>query len=355
MEYHLRKDWPAPNFPEFILNNLPVGLLTVDAGLRITYFNPAAEQITGYRSREVLGRYCGEVLKGGQCQLNCPLRTVLTSNHESVSLETTIKPKNGRSLPVRLRTAAMFDENGRLIGALEAFSDISDLKKYEQERTRTLSIFAHDMKNPLISIAGFVNRLLDGKAGELTDRQRKYLEVILVEAVQIQALAFDFLDVARLGLDGSSLAREDVDLLKMLREAAREFEQKAEAAGLKLTANLDPGLPVIRADGRRLRRAVGNLLDNAIKYSGQGEVLLEAVFQGPAQVKISVLDQGPGLSAEDLDSIFDSFQRGSAAPGHEGTGLGLAAVKSIVEAHHGRIEAGNRENGGAKFIVTLTL
>ena len=353
MQYQEHTNWPSPHFPEFILHHLPVGLLTVDADLRITYFNPTAEQITGYSLDDAQGRFCGDLLKGGQCRQSCPLRTVLNRSKDSVTLETTIRMKSGQTLPVRLRTAAMFDGNGHLIGALEAFSDISELKQYELERTRTLSIFAHDMKNPLLSIAGFVSRLLEGKAGDLTDRQRKYLEVVHDEAKQIQSLASDFLDVARLGREGASLAWEVVDLVEALRETSREFEQRAEAAGMTLTTDIDTGLPSMKGDRRRLRRAIGNLLDNALKYAEHGEVRLEAGPSGPDRLRISVLDQGPGLTAKDLESIFESFQRGSAAAGKEGTGLGLAAVKSIAEAHYGRLEARNRDDGGAEFTITL--
>ena len=355
MAHEIEKEWPAPDFPEFILHHLPVGLFTVDANLRITYFNPEAEQITGYRREEVIGMFCGAAFKGGQCRLSCPLRTVLTKQKASVSMETTIQVKSGQILPVRLRTAAMFDQSGNMIGALEAFSDISELKNYERERTQTLSIFAHDMKTPLISISGFVKRLLEGKAGELSDRQRKYIEVIRNETTQIQSLAMDFLDVARLDHEGVSLAWGEVNLEDVMRSVATEYEQRAEAKGMTLVAEITSNLPLIKGDAHRLRRAVTNLLDNALKYSERGEVQLIVGRKDPESVEIRVLDQGPGLSSEDLESIFGSFQRGTAAKGKEGTGLGLTAVKRIAESHHGGISAGNRNGGGAEFILTIPL
>jgi PAS domain S-box-containing protein len=355
MASEIKTKWPTPDFPEFILRHLPIGLLTVDADLRITSFNPGAEQITGYNREEVLGRYCGEVLQGGQCQRSCPLRTVLNREKESVSLETTILIKSGQTLPVRLRTAAMFNRDGKMIGALEAFSDISEIKQYERDRTQTLSIFAHDMKTPLIAISGFVGRLLEGKAGDLNDGQKKYLEVIQAEVEQITALALDFLDVARLGHEGAALVWDEVSLEDIIRDTAVEYEQKADVKGMIFKAEIEPDLPHIKGDAHRIRRAVTNLLDNALKYSEQGEVRLVLRRKDAESLEIRVLDQGPGLSEEDIKTIFDSFQRGSAAHGKEGTGLGLTAVKRIAEAHYGSVFAGNRDEGGAEFIIILPL
>jgi two-component system sensor histidine kinase KdpD len=92
-----------------------------------------------------------------------------------------------------------------------------------------------------------------------------------------------------------------------------------------------------------------------LKYSEHGEVRLVLGRKDSETLEIRVLDQGPGLSAEDIKTIFGTFQRGSAAHGKEGTGLGLAAVKRIAEAHYGSVYAGNRESGGAEFIITLPL
>jgi PAS domain S-box-containing protein len=185
MTFEANIKWPAPHFPEFVLHHLPSGLATVDANLHITYFNPSAERITGYKRAEAVGRYCGQVLQGGQCRFSCPLRTVLNREKTSVTVETTIQTKDGRTLSVNLRTAAMFDEGGALIGALESFSDISHIKKLEAERAQTLSIFAHDMKAPLISIEGFANRLIAGKAGQLNDKQKKYLNMVQTQSRQV--------------------------------------------------------------------------------------------------------------------------------------------------------------------------
>ena len=165
-------------FYRFIIDSLPSAVLTVNADLKIIGFNPWAEKITGYSAKEALGQYCGEILQGGRCHAHCPLRTVL-NGHRAVSLvETTIVNKWGETIPVRINTAGLFDDNDHLIGGVESFQDISYLKTLEREKDNLISMFAHDMKSSLTIIGGFVLRLLK-KARQIDDeKQKKYLGII---------------------------------------------------------------------------------------------------------------------------------------------------------------------------------
>jgi PAS domain S-box-containing protein len=345
--------WPGPEWPQFILNHLPTGVLTVDSHFKVNYMNPMAEQLTGRSKDDSLGQHCGSVLRGGLCSKDCPLRKVMSQERNSVTVETIINQAGGRVIPVSLRIAAMYDQEGKLVGAVELFADISHVKRLEAERAQTLSLFAHDMKSPLIAVGGLVERLLEGRAGELDAKQLHYLSIINDQIKRVQSMALDFLDTARLGKEGPELVTTPVDLNQLLAGLAVEYAERAKGAGLELVLELDPSLPKVQADPQRLTRVFTNLLDNAIKYSAQGRVRLEASSSAPGQVVIQVSDQGPGLDPEDLAGLFTPFFRGSAAQGVEGTGLGLAAVKAIVEAHGGGIRAENRGGRGARFTVSL--
>jgi len=345
--------WPSPDWPEFILNHLPIAVLTVDSDLRITYFNPMTEKLTGYKTGEALGRYCGQILRGGHCARDCPLRCSLDQTHETSMVETTIQTKNGEEVAVQLQTAAMFDSQGRLVGAVEAFSDIRDLKALETEKARTLSLFAHDMKSPLMAVSGFLSRLLAGKAGELSDKQREYLRAVTEGVSRVQTLVLDFLDVARMEGGHFELVTEPTDLADLLAGLKEVFNELTWESDLEFSLEIDGPLPRIQADRQRLGRAFTNLLDNAAKYAQQGVVTLRARPLEPGRVLIQVEDQGPGLSEQDLQGLFQPFFRGRAARNAEGTGLGLAAVRGIIEAHGGAVTAENRTDGGARFSVIL--
>jgi len=155
-----KKDFQDVAFYRFVIDSLPTAVLTVNGDLKISGFNPWAEKITGYSKKEALGKYCGEILQGGMCLANCPLKTAM-NGHKPVSLvETTIVNKWEETIPVRINTAGLFDDNDRLIGAVESFHDISRLKSLEREKGNLISMFAHDMKSSLTIIGGFVIRLL---------------------------------------------------------------------------------------------------------------------------------------------------------------------------------------------------
>ena len=346
---------PGSKWADFILQNIPVGVLTVDASMRVTYFNPQAERITGHLAVEAVGSSCGRLLRGGECDRNCPLRTVLSLERHALNKRTSITHKDGRVIPVNLRIAAMFGQNGELVGAVEAFADISRLVGLEEERARTLSMFAHDMKSPLTSAAGFLKRLEQGKAGELSQKQHKYLSIALADLTRVYSLALDFLDTARLEHGAGELRLSPVDLDQILSELAREFAERHVDESLQFDYRAQRPLPVVMADSARITRTINNLLDNARKYAGGGHIELKAGVIDHDSVWVEVLDQGPGLSKQDLAGLFKPFHRGSASLGTEGTGLGLAAAKAVAEAHGGSIRAENRPSGGARFVLSLPL
>lgn len=338
---------------QFIIESLPIGVISVDSNLRITHINAYASELTGWSPAEAKGNFCGQVMRGSKCGKDCPLRSVLSKEKTMINLRATMNSKHGKIIPIRLRTVGLYDDEGKLLGAVEAFFDISDVVALEEERRQTLSFFAHDMKSPLMSTSVVLNRLSQGKAGPLSEKQKSYVDILQSDLVRVQSLVMDFLDVVRLRGEKTKLITASWDMAENLEQIAPAYRALAEEKGLGFTVDIASGLPALEVDGHRLTRALGNLLDNAVKYSKKGTVELKAGPAGHGWVEISICDQGPGLSQEDLESLFKPFYRGSAASGTEGTGLGLAAVKAIAEVHGGNIEALPRENGGVCFNITL--
>jgi two-component system phosphate regulon sensor histidine kinase PhoR len=340
-------------FYKFVIQSLPVAVVTVNSELKITGFNAWAEGLTGYSAGEALGLYCGRVLQGGMCHIECPLKTVLNRQDPIVRIETTIQDKRGEIIPVRMSTAALLDEEGRLIGGLEAFQDISQLKALEREKANLLSMLAHDMKSPLIAIQGFVLRLLaqDSEISEV--KQEQYLEIIRSEAGKLESLIDDFLEFSRLQTGKLNLNFSATSLDKELLELYKAYQPRAVQSGITLELENRESLPIIEADAARLRRVFANLLDNALKFStGKGTVTI-STEQTDAEVRVSIVDEGIGIDDRDLLYIFDSFQRGRDASEKEGFGLGLAGVKTIVEGHEGRVLVESQRGKGSVFTVIL--
>ena len=338
---------------KFIVESVPSGIITVDQDLRITGFNPWAERLTGYSAQEAVGTFCGGILKGGMCDSRCPLRMALTDRKPMFLMETTIRTKAGETIPVRMNVAALFDENGDLIGGVESFQDISTLKAMERERNNLISALAHDMKSSLGIIGGFVLRLL--RKADTVDRQKgqRYLEIIRDESEKLEKLISDFLELARLQAGKLTLNVSAISLDKELIELCEAYEPKIARAGLALKLENEISLPPIDADARQMRRVFTNILDNAVKFSPKGGSIMVTTGNAESDVFVRIRDQGVGIASEELPYIFDAFHRSGTRTKTEGFGLGLAAVKAIVEAHGGKVLVESELGKGSTFTVLL--
>jgi two-component system phosphate regulon sensor histidine kinase PhoR len=347
------EDIAGPSFYRFVIDSLPTAVLTVNADLKITGFNPWAEHLTGYRAAEAIGHYCGDILKGGMCEARCPLRTVL-KGHKPLSLvETTVQDKWGENIPVRMNTAGLFDDLGKLIGGVESFQDISRLKILEREKTHLISMFAHDMKSSLSIIGGFALRLL--KEPIILDDQKtgKYIDVIRKESLKLECLVDDFLEFSRLQTGKLKFDFGPSFLDKELMELVEAYQVKASESEIHLELQNEEALPIIHADANRLRRVFTNLLDNALKFSRKGGNITIRTQENEDDVTITIKDEGAGIDNSDLPFIFDSFFRGDGAGEKAGFGLGLAGVKAIVEGHGGRVFVDSEVGKGSVFTVVL--
>ncbi|MCF8142593.1 MAG: PAS domain-containing sensor histidine kinase [Deltaproteobacteria bacterium] len=347
------KDFQNIAFYSFIIDSLPVGILTVNPEMKVTSLNRWAEKLTGYSEKEAVGRFCGDVLRGGMCKLDCPLKKAINRQHPVVRIDSTIRNRYGEIIPVRMNTAALLDDNGRLIGGVEAFQDISRLKTLEREKDNLISMFAHDMKSSLTVIGGFVLRLIK-KARQLDEeKQRDYLNIIRRESGKLESLVNDFLEFSRLQAGRLKLNLSATSLDKELMELSDAYQLKASQSGLRLELKNEEELPVIICDSNKLRRVFSNLLDNAIKFSKDKGTITLSTHTTPDEVIVEVKDEGIGIDADELPYVFDSFHRGRGVEQKEGFGLGLASVKAIVEGHGGRIAVESEPGKGSVFSVFL--
>ncbi len=340
-------------FCNFVIESLPVAVITVTPQRIITTFNSWARALTGYSEKEALGHYCGDLLQGGMCKVNCPLQTAIYKRQPVLRTETTIQSKSGETIPVRMHTAALLDNEGGLIGAVEAFQDISSLKAMERERENLISMFAHDMKSSLSIIGGFALRLCKKTADLNEEKQGDYLNIIQKEVNSLDSLVTDFLEFARLQTGELKLNFEATSLDKEFMELFDAYQSRAMQSGIKLELDNEKSLPIIEADPKRLRRAFTNLLDNAFKFSTEGGTITISIKETDREVLISIIDEGRGIDPEDLPFIFEIFRRGKTVGKKTGEGIGLATVKAIVEGHGGKVTVRSKPGQGSTFTVIL--
>jgi PAS domain S-box-containing protein len=350
-----RNEKHSKNIPfcNFIIDSLPVGILTVNPQMRITSFNPWAETLTGYSEKETLGRYCGEILEGGMCKLHCPLKTALDRRQPIVRMETTIQNKAGETIPVRMHTAALLNNEGGLLGAVEAFQDVSSLKAMEREKDNLISMFAHDMKSSLTIIGGFALRLQKKAADLDEEKHNEYLGIIQKETNRLDSLVRDFLEFARLQTGKLKLNFQDASLDSELIELFEAYQSRAMQSGIRLELRNEKILPVLYTDPARIRRVFTNLLDNAFKFSTKGGTITISTEETAREVMISIKDEGRGIDPDDLPFIFDIFHRGKDVGQKTGEGIGLATVKAIVEGHGGKVTVKSEPGKGSTFTVIL--
>lgn len=227
----------------------------------------------------------------------------------------------------------------------------ADAERSAHMRDEVLAIVAHDLRNPVhtIVVGTAVLAALPASADE--DR-RKQADVIRRNALGMDHLIRDLLDVTRIQLGQLSIHTAEVAVDALIGETVANCAQQAQQAGLRLEAHVATGLPAVVADPDRISQVLGNLLGNAFKFTPRGGRVTVAARRTDAWVEIAVSDTGCGIAATDLPRVFDRFWQARRDSGHS-AGLGLAIVRGIIDAHGGRIDADSIEGQGATFRFQL--
>jgi len=237
------------------------------------------------------------------------------------------------------------------VGQAIVMQDITHLKELDRIKSEFVTTVSHDLRSPLTAILGYVE--LIGRAGPVNEQQTEFIRRVQVSVEHITALISDLLDLGRIeaGLDS---AKEPVSMAVLAHYAVDGLRGAAETHGLQLEADLPDALPLLPGDSIRLRQMIGNLIENAIKYTPEGGCVRVDAYSDQDQVILRVHDTGRGIPPADQPYLFDKFYRaGNVSSDTSGTGLGLSIVKSIVDHHHGRVWVESAPGKGSCFTVVL--
>jgi signal transduction histidine kinase len=202
-------------------------------------------------------------------------------------------------------------------------------------------------------MVGYLEILRDGEAGELTEDQQHYLEIVDRNCHRLNDLIGDILVTARVDSGRFSLDRGTVNLGDVIAEHVESIRATARSNGVEVVAVVDEDLPSLHADQMRIGQLLDNLLSNAVKFTpAGGTVTITAGTRGDV-ARLEVSDTGVGIPADELGHLFDRFFRASTARTVAGTGLGLSIAKSIAEAHGGTIAVRSELGAGTTFVVEL--
>jgi signal transduction histidine kinase len=239
----------------------------------------------------------------------------------------------------------MNDELRRLYSELEAAS---------RHKSEFLANMSHELRTPLNAIIGFSQVLREKLFGEVNEKQEEYLDDILTSANHLLALINDVLDLSKVEAGQVGLEIAPFSLREALERGVVMVKEWATKNGIGLTLEADPQVELIEADERRIRQVIYNLLSNAVKFTPEGGSVSVSSAQLDGEVHVSVADTGPGIAPEDQARIFEEFQQTDVgAKEREGTGLGLALSKMLIELHGGRIWVESELGNGSTFTFAL--
>ncbi len=271
---------------------------------------------------------------------------VLPAVDEALGVEILLEHE-GRTLAV---TAARLEEHADG-GTVWTLRDATERARLERLKSEFVATASHELRSPLTSIKGFVELLRAGDG--LDDRQREFLDIVLVSTNRLVDLVNDLLDVARLEAGRVEVHRRPVDVGEVLADVTTLLRGRIEAKHQELKIEVSPDTPRILADATRLRQMLTNLVTNAHLYTDEGGRLSLSASQLGAGVRIEISDTGRGMSSAELEHVFERFSRGAGSTGTPGTGLGLSIVKSLVDLHGGTIDVASTPGEGTTFAVTL--
>ncbi|HVA24873.1 MAG TPA: ATP-binding protein, partial [Chloroflexota bacterium] len=348
-----------------ILDQLPEAILVVDEAGNLIASNDAADVMSGPfepgQSPMTSPHFQLAGLDGTLLDADDrPLRRALSG--EVIHGLQALLIRSGRDdrLPVMVSAAPMRDQASCIVGAMAMVQDITDLKDLEQQREAFLAAAAHDLKTPLTSVQGLaqlLRRELAKGAPPRVDRVQATLESIESGTKKMAGLIDELLDVPRLESSGRlALDRQDTDLLALARQVARE--QQATTRRHRLIVSSAQATVIGRWDRSRLERAIANLVANAIKYTPQGgDVQLEVATEtanGEEHALLRVSDTGIGIPAQDLDRVFERFERGANVTAEmPGNGVGLAYVRQVILQHGGTVSVQSTPGQGSVFAIRL--
>jgi PAS domain S-box-containing protein len=343
---------------DLLLTSVGDGIYGVDRTGAVTFVNPAAARALGYSANELIGQQAHATFHDNQPDGNpfpvqgCYITEAIHSQKVASGEEDNYRRADGLSIPVEV-TATPLVEDGRAIGAVVVFRDVTQRREVDRMKSEFVSMVSHELRTPLTAIRGSLGLIAGGALGDLSPSAAHMVDIALVSSERLSRLINQILDIERIesGMQPMDLATHRAKAL--VKAAVGQVQVIAEEAGVRVSVGRTEGL--IYADADRVVQTLLNLLGNAIKFSHPGGSVSVRSRPRGAFVEFAIRDDGRGIPEDKLDSIFSRFQQVDSSDAREkgGSGLGLSISRSIVERLGGRIWAVNNAGAGATFLFTI--
>ncbi|MYB21709.1 MAG: response regulator [Chloroflexi bacterium] len=345
---------------ETLVDTSPVGVVVFDAGSALpkSYNREVSRIIDRLRDpeespEELLQRVTFRRGDGREFSMReFQLAHLLAIDETVRAEEIVLSVADGRSVSLLLNATPIVSDEGTVESFVVTLQDMAAVEELERLRAEFLAMVSHELRAPLTSIKGSASIALDSDVELDPGLVRQYFRIIAEQADQMNGLVSDLLDVARLESGTLPVSPEPAELAVLVDRARSAFSNTG--GGNPLQIDIEPQLPLVMADRRRIVQVLTNLLSNAARNSPEGSVIQVSAVREDVHVAVFVSDRGRGIPAESLPHLFRKFSGARSEEQGGDTGLGLAICKGIVEAHGGRIWAESDGPGlGARFTFTL--
>lgn len=352
---------------EKIVENLPLGLIAVDLNKRATLCNRRMLELFGTPYEAAArGQSLDELLP---MSVRTLIRDMLeeTANYgvdlcREADIPSPFAPEFPESfLPLEICTSPLNNSSGETNGILITFQDLSmrreidELRRLDEMKSNFLSMVSHELRTPLTCIKGAVHLLMTPRQQPEDSQQRKLLDIVDGNTERLTRLVNDLLDIVQIEDRAMVLNRHDENLADLVGSCIEGYGKAAEAKQIEFVTALDPVCASV--DRHRLSQAIGQLLDNAIKFTPKRGTIRVSLAQDEEHARLSIRDSGPGIPKEARQKIFTKFfqVQNPMTRTVGGTGIGLYLTKSIVLFHGGNISISDGTSDGAEFVIELPL
>jgi PAS domain S-box-containing protein len=345
-----------------MLEGVADGVLVTNSDGAVTLFNASAEQILQLNREQVVGKSLDDFLGLFGSAFQLWMEAIQTWSQEDIKRERDdmfaerIHLEDGRVISVNAAPVSMQLE---YLGTVSIFRDITLQVEVDRLKSDFVGSVSHELRTPMTPIKGYVELLLMGGAGELTDLQVQFLETIQSNANRLGVLVDDLLEVSSIEVGRLSLSYQPIEIGDVAEEVITDIKHKSHEDNKSLTIemHIETGIPPVHGDLERVRKIFRNLVDNAYRYTLENGHILIRAHQADMEVQVDIQDDGIGINPEDHERVFERFYRGEhhLVMATYGTGLGLPIVRELVEMHSGRIwlDSSGVPGEGSTFSFTL--
>jgi PAS domain S-box-containing protein len=345
-----------------LLGSLGEGIVVTDKNGKVELINEQAEMMVGWKNQEVVGRKWFEVapLEDERGHTIPPekraTQMVLVTGKPIASSKNYYVRRDGSKFPVGT-TAAPVVIDGKTVGVIAVFRDITKEKEIDRAKTEFVSLASHQLRTPLSAIKWYAEMLQNGDAGPLNPEQAEFVGCLYQSNERMVELVNSLLNISRIESGRIRIDPVPTDLGELVQEVLGELKPKILEKKLNMIVSVHPELTKINVDPKLIRQVYLNLLTNAIKYTPDGGEISVLISRKDEEIISQVTDTGCGIPKEDKGKLFERFFRAQNAQkvAADGTGLGLYLVKAIIESSRGRIWFESEENKGTTFWFSLPL